>query len=190
MSIRDRAVALVRTFEGFSGDPQSPTFDNYLGVIAFGESPQAQIDMSRMSGCALLVRGLWRLLGHPDPRLSAPYKTQHAVSDVVGTAQSYGAYQEGFHRPCPGDVVHVGGDGTGPEHVWTCLEVQDNPYDDSLIILGADGGQRDSLHFECVQILSHEFGAGKDHSIHATDLGGGYHRTVRGVICLDRLFQG
>jgi hypothetical protein len=109
----------------------------FIDLIAPLENPQAAAYMvDKMSTCALTVRGLWRCYGVRHDILYKPYVVGRAVADVVSVARTHSAWFTNGAVIEPGDVVLIGGDSSGPEHVLVCVSV-DN--EDNLI--SVDGGQ-------------------------------------------------
>ena len=132
--IRDAAVRVAKSFEGLSGDPISPRFEEYLSVIAPGETRHRAEEMSRMSGCALTVAAVWRAIGIDHPSLAPPYRDQTAVNRLYELARVSGALRSMYpgSLPQPGDCMWVGHGGS--EHVYVVLEAREG------LILGVDGG--------------------------------------------------
>jgi hypothetical protein len=60
----------------------------YVDLVAPCEPDQMRRDMSKMWGCALLIRALFRLLGVVHPRLRAPYKSGAAPADLLAVARA------------------------------------------------------------------------------------------------------
>lgn len=127
----ERALAVV----GLGAADRTP----YLDLIAPCPSDRADVticrDLASMSGCALVVRGLWVRAGVKAARLLDPYRVGRAVADVVAVADAAGALRPPSTEPRPGDVVIIG----TPEHVLTVVSVR------GQTIVSVDGGQRDSL---------------------------------------------
>lgn len=127
----ERALAVV----GLGAADRSP----YLDLIAPCAADRADAticrDLASMSGCALVVRGLWARAGIRAARLLDPYRVGRAVADVVAVADAAGALRPPSTAPRPGDVVIIG----TPEHVLTVVSVR------GQTIISVDGGQRDSL---------------------------------------------
>jgi hypothetical protein len=144
-----RFLDLVMPYDGIGArtDPE-----RYLDLIAAGEAPAVKQAMGRESGCALVVRGFWRLFGIADRRLAAPYVPGKAVTWLVALARERGAWVDARPEalPCAGDSVLVGGDPAadgGVEHVFTVLEVVPNP----VTIRTLDGGQVDEEHDQIIR---------------------------------------
>lgn len=117
----------------------------YLELIAPGEMPERQAEMARMSGCALVVAGIWRRMGIRHPLLDAPYETGAAVSRLWKIAREVGARRKWHEIKAArvGDVVRV----AHPEHVWTVAESESWDYANYT---GVDGGQVEDGH-QCVR---------------------------------------
>lgn len=99
----------------------------YLELIAPIESPAMRNAMLGMSGCGLVARGFWRLAGVQHKRLSSPYVIGNAVADIVAIAHDFNAWvpcrPDLLQLPVPGDVVLIGGNGHGWEHILTVVNV-------------------------------------------------------------------
>lgn len=150
--LRARMVELARSYVG--EDASSPR-GRYAELVAPADIDFARAEMLRMSGCALVVRGLWRLLGVEHESLAKPYRPGMAVADVVAIARSRGAWvlPGGGRLPAPGDVVLVGGsparDG-GVEHVYVvATELVDRG---GHVAFGSiDGGQRTAAGHQTIR---------------------------------------
>lgn len=144
----------------------SAPHDDYRALIADGESPAMADSMQDMSGCALVLRGIFRLAGVTDPRVLAPYKIGEAVADVVGLCRDAGASMHGASTPPPangdhelvypadlprrlfaaGNVLYL----SGPEHMCLVLEATPTGFGPSWHVTTIDGGQRDEAGRETV----------------------------------------
>jgi hypothetical protein len=180
-------VALARSYAGCSVTTER---DRYLDLVGPYESGAMREYMAapKTSGCALVVRGLWRIAGVKHARLAPPYHFGMAVADVDAIALSFSA-RELYHgelaaewRPEPGDVVRVGGgtDGGGFEHVYVTAER------DGDELVSIDGGQRDEHGNQCIREKRRiwtvdEHGAIWDRGFLASDPGGGSRRRVRAI---------
>lgn len=106
--MRMRVAALACSVDGIGATVER---ERYLDLLAGSvESPRMRLDMARMSSCALVVRGLWRLLGCTHPILARPYRIGRAMSDVVEIAQAAKAWRTPLAGDTPGvgDAVIVG----------------------------------------------------------------------------------
>jgi len=104
----------------------------YLDLIAPGETARAADDMALMSGCGLVVRGLWRALGLVDPRLEAPYVVGSVITTIRNMADEAGAWA------APPDCAYEDGDVMmldAPVHVATLVRC-----DVSGVVYSIDGG--------------------------------------------------
>jgi hypothetical protein len=119
--------------EGLGGAPE--TRDDYLALIAPGESEAMRRDMLQMNGCALVVRGLWRQMGINHNLLNRPYRIGMAVADVVQIAKDSGAWRTSG-EPLVGDVFLI----DNLEHVGTVVE-----RPNGSAVISVDGGQRDNF---------------------------------------------
>jgi hypothetical protein len=146
------------------------TATQYLDLIAGGESDRARADMSVMSGCGLVVRGLWKRCGLCDPRLDAPYKVGSVIATIEEMAHEADAWRSaasidhGVYMPDAGDVFML----DGPVHVATLMSTSpaaaDPPHDFANVGFGdfgdasgrpwqwfsVDGGQRDAYSDEFI----------------------------------------
>jgi hypothetical protein len=156
-------VAYARTLAGLSAAPA--TYQAYVDLIGPGESSSRQLEMSRMSGCELVCRAVWRRFIRHEI-LENLYRDRHSGSDLLSIAQQAGAAHAGLTRsPEPGDVVIVGGSPeTGAEHAWTCVGSVVSPYDSGVVYLidGIDGGHRDGAGLQSIIARGHELADGWD----------------------------
>jgi hypothetical protein len=159
VSARVKLVELARSLDGLGMGTQS---DRYRKLIGYSESITRAHEMAQMSGCALVVRGLWRHVGVRHPILMEPYRTGQAVCDLFEIAQSASALvtvRDELPAVSDGDAVIVGGGAQGGgEHVWTVLDVtaRDYPERGTHLIRGLDGGQRDGQGLQMIEIKTHE----------------------------------
>jgi hypothetical protein len=151
--IRDRVVAFARSIVDVGANPaNAESRQQYLELIAPGESAHQQTTLADMSGCGLVVAGIWRALGVTAPALDAPYRPGSGISRLVAIARHSGAWINftAGKLPAPGDVVLVG-DGAGEtEHVYTVISVVDDG--ESIVVESIDGGQRDGSHQETILV--------------------------------------
>jgi hypothetical protein len=155
-SIRERATKAAQSFVGLDANPMDANSrQRYLDVIAPGESASLAAEMALMSGCGLVVAGIWRAAGVSHARLRPTYAVGTAISRLVDIARSAGAWVP-FARgifPGPGDMVLVGGNGKrGPEHVFTVMSIASEQG--RVQIQSVDGGQRDENNFETILLKS------------------------------------
>lgn len=113
----------------------------YLNLVGPNETTAMRMSMLSMSGCALTMRGFWRLAGVQHRILDTPYIIGHAIADILEIARYYNAW---IHceptlaqLPTPGDVVFIGGNGHGFEHVFMVVDTNPN---DSLCFDIVQGG--------------------------------------------------
>lgn len=191
MNRRHEVVAFAAMLPGLGANPaDGEARARYLELVAPGESAARAAELSTMSGCALVVRGIWRaFIAHPI--MERPYVTGKAMSDLVQIAREAGALHPWPARiPEAGDVIIIGGgaDGGGPEHAWIALSVSVDEDAASLAASGIDGGQRDAAGFQVVKEREHVMGQGRDR---ATDDGaqGGAARRVRYVIDTETVLE-
>lgn len=153
MSIAAKITSLA---EQYAGVNVSSSRGQYVDLLGPTESPAMQqyfCDPST-SGCALVIRGLWRKLGVIDRRVFPPYVFGKAISWLVGIARDRGAWYPSklSSLPNPGDFVLVGGDKVkdgGVEHVFTVLTVTTDGT--GALITSIDGGQRDQYGNQAIQ---------------------------------------
>lgn len=155
MDARQRLESLARSLDGIGAASDRA---RYLRLVAPGEPPGVADAMMRMSGCALVVRGLWREAGIRHSLLDSRYRVGMAVSDIMQIAHESSAIRSQDTTPQPGDVVLVGGREEGPEHVYTVLRViaQDWPAPQSTWLEALDGGQRDEAGAQICRVREHE----------------------------------
>lgn len=190
----DLAQAIIQQAQkcvGFSADPAGGTRQAYLDLIAPGETAASQEQMSKMSGCGLVIGGFWRRAGIVDPSLDPPYKVGTAVNRLYEIARKNGAwiaYKSGQGMlPSPGDMVLVGnasmGGNGGIEHVFTVTSATDE-----ATIRSIDGGQVDSKGFQCITEKERVWTAGWDAAKKANDPGGaGSKRLIIGWAAVSKL---
>lgn len=183
----DELIAIALDAAGLGVRPGSR--DAYAALITGGmETEHRTGEMLAMSGCGLVVRGLWRRMGVRHPILDRPYRTQRAISDLVDIARDAGVLHAGMARtPQPGDAVIVGPDNGAPEHVYTVLAIEADPYDAGWCIEALDGGQRDDDGHQVVRIRDHVISGEIDRADGATEPGAGVPRRVRWVIDVTKL---
>lgn len=184
MPSRERVAEVALAQVGLSADPSTGTRESYVQLVAPGESAQMVAAMLTMSGCGLVVAGIWRKVGLEHELLSPPYKIGHAIVRLITVAKQSGAwkvYAKGDF-PSIGDMVLVG-DGSpsgGIEHVYTVVET------DSLnrTLITVDGGQKTVKGFQTVLKKQRTWATGRDVVFNGTDPGsravGG--RKIIGVI--------
>lgn len=140
--IRDALVGLAEATVGLGA--AAKTREQYLDAIipspADRANPNTCRDMAGMSGCALLVRGIWHRAGCKHPILTAPYRYSKAVSDVVQIAKEADALRDRSATPNPGDVVVV----DDPTHVFTVISMEGST------VHSVDGGQKDGAGLQTI----------------------------------------
>jgi hypothetical protein len=171
MTIRERIAALA---EAYANVGVTKTRDAYLALVAPNDSRTDYFAHPKTSGCALVVRGLWRLAGLEHPTLVAPYRIGHAIVDVVDIAKESRAWHAGTERkPELGDVVLVGA--PSHEHVHTVVKV------DGDAIESIDGGQLDGFGQQVITRKSRRWVAGND------VLDGGFARPIVGTVDVGKM---
>ncbi|MEP7120226.1 MAG: hypothetical protein ABJE95_04910 [Byssovorax sp.] len=188
--IRDHVVAYARSLVGVSANPASAeSRQQYLDLIAPGESEAQQRTLADLSGCGLVVAGIWRELGVTAPEIEPPYRKETAISRLIAIARHAGAWVafSADNRPSPGDAVLVG-DGPGEtEHVYTVISVTDDGA--SIVVESIDGGQRDAAHQETILAKQRVWRGRKDIVFAGSDPGAASAagRTITGWIDVTRL---
>jgi hypothetical protein len=131
-----------------------PTREAYLDLIAPIEKEPLRSEMGKMSGCALVARGLLRRYGWTDNEIMRCYRPGRAVADVVQMARTHLIWRHEDTMPQAGDIVLVGGPGNGGcEHVFTVTAVDP----DGKMIQSVDGGQVDVGGWECIKLMSRPY---------------------------------
>lgn len=153
MSARCNFAALARSFAGLScAGAGKARYDALICATGFDTT----------SGCALVVRGLWRLFfSTPHERITRDYVAGQALADLRMAARAADAVRRpGASMAIPelGDVVHLGGYAGQPEHVWTCVDPE--VHDGAVLgldgaVLGLDGGRRDDAGHESIESVEH-----------------------------------
>lgn len=180
MSTREDVIAYARTLSGLSADPGClATRAQYLELIAPGETPARKVELATMSGCALVQRGVLRhFIDHPI--LSAAYRDQHAMSDLLAIAQQAGAAHGADRDPLAGDIMIV----AEPEHAFLVLDITGDPYahvDPCELLTCLDGGHRDEqTGYQSIIVRDHELQRGIDEA-------GGLRRRVVWVLDLSAI---
>lgn len=149
--------------------------DGYSLLISDGETARAARDMAKMSGCALTVRGIWRLAGLTDPRLLPPYEVGMAPRDILEMAHEAEAIAPPFSILEDGAPPHAGGaapkegdalyfHGPAGEHFATFMAETSDVATGVVSWITVDGGERDAWHGETIQRktrrLHHDAGKG------------------------------
>jgi hypothetical protein len=181
MPARADVVRLARLLDGLSASETDPDVRaRYLALVAPGEEAQKAAEMARMSGCALVARGILReVLEHE--LLERTYRIGHAMSDLVEIARRAGGFYDYADRiPEPGDLVIVG-EGAA-EHVWIAVELLGDDGRDCLDFDGLDGGQVDEHGAQCIRLRRHELARGVDRT-------GGRNRDAHYVLDLDAMLR-
>lgn len=189
--IRKRAVEIARSMAGLSANPRKAEGRlRYVALIAPGEAEGKAKEMATMSGCGLLVAGIWRELGVKAAQLEPPYKVGTAVSRLIQVARAAKAWvpYKKDARPAPGDMVLVGDNGAGGvEHVYTVVSVTEGAQ--GLEIESIDGGQRDQERCQLVLLKQRVWKGNRDCVRSGSDpgaqLAGG--RVIQGWIDVSRL---
>lgn len=163
--IRTKIVAAAPTIVGLDADPADPDQRRgYLELIAPGESAGVAAEMATLSGCGLVVAGLWRAAGVKDAQLNAPYRVGTAISRLVSIAHAAGAWVSfaAGRFPEPGDMVLVGDNGAGGiQHVFTVTAITVDQQG-AAQIESVDGGQRDAKGFETILARSRTWDGSRD----------------------------
>ncbi|MDI3291233.1 hypothetical protein [Polyangium sp. 15x6] len=190
-SIRNKIVEFAHTCPGLGANPTNVEVKRrYIELIAPGEPSSKQEEMAKMSGCALLVGGIWRAVGVDAPSLLPPYKIGTAISRLVSIARAVKAWIPFKEQeyPAPGDMVLVGDNAKGGvEHVYTVVGVELS--DGNVTIRSVDGGQRDAKGHQAVLLKQRVWRGRQDCVVNASDPGaqksGG--RIIQGWVDVSRL---
>lgn len=171
MGAREKVANYAKSVVGLSANPgDAARREAYIDLIAPGETRGMVDAMVRMSGCALVVAGIWRLAGVDEPQLRPPYKPGSAVSRLVAVARTHSAWVT-FSKgslPCVGDAVLIGDNGTGgTEHFYTVTSVDPS----TEILESVDGGQRDGGGFQAIAAKKRTWRTGRDVVFMGTDPG-------------------
>lgn len=172
MADRQVFVDAAKAIVGLGASPKNPdTRQAYLDLIAPGETDKNKINsMATMSGCGLVVAGIWRAAGVQDPHLTSPYIIGTAVSRLSVLAHSCGAWTNWSADDFPdlGDAVLVGDNGAGGvEHIYT---VTYSSYEGTALS-SVDGGQRDPNGFQTILAKNRLWKGQKDIAYLGTDPG-------------------
>lgn len=125
----------------------------YSGLLATSladyQDPEERKALEQMSGCALVIRGCWKNGGVKHKILDAPYRPQHAISDLVEIARDLKALKGPGYAPMKGDAAII-----GVGNNLHALGLVDNPYSETRsrdwYVSTVNGGQRDALGRETV----------------------------------------
>lgn len=134
-----------------------------------GETPGRARELSRLSTCALFLRGCLAFacaeVGGPHdavpPRLWAPYVIGNAMADLVYTCEKTTAHdrlEAHLSNVRPGAIVIVGD--SGHEHAYLVERIERDGWPDGSIELTAiEAGQVDKQGRQCVRRKRHEIDA-------------------------------
>jgi hypothetical protein len=188
--VREHVVAFAQSVAGVGANPASPECRRqYLDLIAPGESASLQKALGDMSGCGLVVAGIWRELGVTAPELEPPYRTGSGISRLVAIARRAGAWIpfSADRRPSPGDAVLVGAGPGETEHVYTVISVSEDG--DNAVVESIDGGQRDAARQETISAKQRVWKGRRDIVFAGSDPGAASAagRTIVGWIDVTRL---
>lgn len=184
-------VNLALDVVDLGANPRNPEVrQQYLDLIAPGETKQLVEAMAKMSGCALVVAGIWRRAGLQNTQLEPPYKIGSAIARLISVARqlnSWRLYQKGL-MPKPGDMVLVGDNrGGGVEHVYTVTSVDS----EKKTLESVDGGQKDSAGYQTILRRRRTWANGRDVVFQGSDPGsrsvGG--RVIVGVVDVGKLLK-
>jgi len=177
MMIRAKMRRLAENAIGLGAAPEVQA--DYLELVGSGESDAMRSAMLTMSGCGLVVRGLWRRFGMSDPRLEPPYVPGSVITNLLAMAQEAGGWTEGLDPDLDvGDVVYV----SEPDHVGTIVRV--DRTDAGVAVTTVDGGSQDGGGRQKIVSWDRTF------SLDGTITGGplvGNGRVVRGCMSLPAL---
>ncbi len=188
MGLRERILNEADRVTDWSADPTGDTREWYLELIAPGETPHMRAEMATMSGCGLVVAGLWRAAGIEHRKLEAPYRIGTGVSRLISIAHEMKAWvpYEPGQLPQSADMVLVGDNGAGGiEHVFTVVHAID---ENGIRLRSVDGGQRIGKH-QVIRAKTRTWKGGKDYAKAANDPGGSNSagRKIYGWINIEKL---
>jgi hypothetical protein len=130
----DDVITYARSLDGLTADASTPFRQEYLAMIAPGETPQRAAEMATMWPCELVCMAILRhAIDHP--LLRAPYPDGKAGEILVAIGREAHAIRAPGALPCPGDIVIV----AAPEHAWFCLQTVASNYDGVSLFDGIDG---------------------------------------------------
>lgn len=165
---RDDFVKAALDLVDLSANPSNDRA-RYISLVAPGETKGMGAEMAKMSGCALVVAGIWRAAGVKHPKLTTRYKLGDAVTRLLNIAYESKAWVHYQKEaiPGPGDMVLVGNNASGgTEHVYTVLNVtrlEENSEDGfQYEIDSVDGGQKDASGYQCIEIVRRRWEGNKD----------------------------
>ncbi len=171
---REWAVQHAEAVVGLGANPTDEAKRTaYLELIAPGETPSVQSQMATMSGCGLVVAGIWRAMGFSHEEIDPTYKIGKAISRLMSVALQLGCWK-GYasgRLPGPGDMVLVGGAAGGVEHVYTVLTCTVDA-DGAIRLTSVDGGQRDAANQQVILAKQRIWKSGRDYPTSASDPGG------------------
>ncbi|WP_437623914.1 hypothetical protein [Sorangium sp. So ce1151] len=184
--VRACAVSIANDAVGLGANPHNPTSRaSYLALIAPGETPAMQEAMGKMSGCGLVVAGIWRDTGVTSSHLDAPYVVASAISRLVTIAWSANAWvrYEDKLAPSPGDMVLLDADGPHT-HVYTVITIERTST--GYALTSVDGGQVDRQGCETILLKSRTWASNHD-TVKAQGVNWGSTKTISGWIDVTRL---
>jgi len=162
--IRALTVVYAKSMVGLDANPSDPICSQkYLDLIGPGETAESQSSMGAMSGCGLVVAGIWRGVGLRSSQLYPPYVSGTALSRLMQIAYDADAWVDysANASPLPGDMVLVG-DGTNTvQHVYTVLTVHPDG-EGGYTLTSVDGGQVDAEGYQCIEQKSRIWQDGND----------------------------
>jgi hypothetical protein len=135
--VRNRAVALLKTYVGLSMEPSKK--ERYLEMLAPAsiESRATALALGNQASCAPTTRGWLRELGSREPELMQPYRWGEAINDVLAIADRKGARIK--VPPKPGDIFFLSGE---HQHMAMVERVEGDPSKGFFYTYDVSGGQR------------------------------------------------
>lgn len=138
-SLRGNAAGVIDDIKSMVGGANDSSYRDLIMPPEIETDPKVRPEYvaAHCSGCGLVVRGYLRRLGCEDPILQAPFRNQHAISDLVAIDSSRGArYTAPFPVPDYGDVYRLGIE----DHVGIALSATELDSE-NLMVESVDGGQ-------------------------------------------------
>jgi hypothetical protein len=148
---------IVREARAYAGTGAHHDPDLYLKVL-MGPGDQDPKYFLQASSCGLYARGVMRLAGVDHPILKAPYRVEHAVSDILEIAASKDAWVEAHGptgpHPREGDLFLIRTPGKNDDHVEIITAVKGEWHFETAAGGQGAGGTESGL-FERQWVVKH-----------------------------------
>lgn len=195
MGIRDDIMNIALSVSGMGAqDVPAGRKQDYINLIAPGETAAMQSAMCTMSGCGLTVAGIWRRAGLVHSKLVPPYKIGTGVSRLCQIAYEKHAWLPYKKNMVPqvGDMVLVGNNTAqgGIEHVYTVTSVRTTDKGE-VVLESVDGGQRDPERHQLILTKNRVWRNGKDVVFQGSDPGSNLYggRIIIGFADIAKIFE-